>query len=390
MSQSAYTMHGKGYQFKRIGTRIGFGAFVLAISSIGFAQGKGSVGKKGPEPAKTAEQAPPPPPPPAEPQCDKIADNADRLVCQGRQLAGKGDFQGAYPLFLKAWYERKSYDIAGNLALMELKLGKLREAAEHFLYCEQNYPSVKDPELVKKLETVKKFSEEARGQVGMVTVRVVRDDGKSAVGADVLLDGQAIARVGADGMAEHTLLGPGKPLFAEPGSRTVSAKVSCSAEKEATDSVTVVVQKGGTSNATLTLSCREEFPLWPALVVGGVGVIGAGGGVASLIISGKKKDEAADLRAALEARDGASACLDPANAADCDKMDSAEVLSRNLKTVSIAGFVVGGVGLIAGGVLGYLHFKSTAAPEAALGPVRLQAAGAVMPGGGGIWVQGRF
>lgn len=389
MPQAGRALYSKRRIHQGIGAGIGLGAAVLALSSMVFAQGKPAAGKKSPEPpasAKAAEQAPPPPPP--EPQCDQIADKADRLVCQGRLLAGKGDFKGAYPLYLDAWNEKKSYDIAGNLALAEMKLGKLRESAEHFLYCEQNYPSVKDPEMVKKLEVVRKLSEEVRAQVGMVRVKVVRDDGKSAEGAEVLMDGRFLGRVGAGGVVEHPLLGTGKPMFAEPGNRSISARVNCGTDKDASDTVGVVVSKGREANAALTLQCREVFPLWPALVAGGVGLAGIGTGVATLLMSNSKEDEAAETRAALLTRDGNGACLLPENGADCDKMNNADSASATFHTLSLVGFIVGGAGLVAGGVLGYMHTKSTAAPTSA--GVQIKALPVVYPGGGGAWLSGRF
>lgn len=390
MPQAGRSLHGKRKAHQRIGAGIGLGAVVLALSSMVFAQGKAVSGKKAPEPSAKASEAPPPPPPaPAEPKCDQIADKADRLVCQGRLLAGKGDFKGAYPLYLDAWNEKKSYDIAGNLALAEMKLGRLREAAEHFFYCEQNYPSVKDPEMVKKLEVVRKLSEEVRSQVGTVKIHVTRDDGKSAEGAEVLMDGRFLGRVGAGGVVEHPLLGSGKPMFGEIGNRSISARMDCGTGKNAAETAAVMVNKGRESSVALTLQCREVFPLWPSLVAGGVGVLGVGAGVATLLMSNSRLNEAEELYGKLLTADGRGACLLPENKADCDKMAEADSASVTLRTLSIAGFATGGAGLVAAGVLSYLHIRSKGT-EPTSREVQVQASPVVYPGGGGMWISGRF
>ncbi|MCK6591877.1 MAG: hypothetical protein L6Q76_30360, partial [Polyangiaceae bacterium] len=97
---------------------------------------------------------------------------ADEYALEGRELAARNDFQGAYAAYMEAWKRKRSFDIAGNLGVAELRLGRMREAAEHLTYCEQNYPAVRDAEQTKKLEVVRELLKEARAQVGVARIRV--------------------------------------------------------------------------------------------------------------------------------------------------------------------------------------------------------------------------
>src|SRR4051812_35204786 len=52
----------------------------------------------------------------------------------GVKAAEQGDTARAYTLLVKAWSLKRHFQVAANLGLTELDLGKHRDAAEHLAY----------------------------------------------------------------------------------------------------------------------------------------------------------------------------------------------------------------------------------------------------------------
>src|SRR5450432_3751077 len=65
---------------------------------------------------------------------------AKELVRQGSAEYSKQHWEAARASFQKAWELKRHYAIAANLADVELKLGRYREAAEHLEYALANLP----------------------------------------------------------------------------------------------------------------------------------------------------------------------------------------------------------------------------------------------------------
>ena len=109
----------------------------------------------------------------------------------------------AYSLYQQAWTLKHTYDIAGNLGQVELKLGKFRDAAEHLDFTLRLFPPTGK---AAPREAIRLAFEAARKEVAALTIRV------SAQGAAVSVDGTAI------GLSPFEV-----PVFVDPGKRTLEA-----------------------------------------------------------------------------------------------------------------------------------------------------------------------
>lgn len=306
---------------------------------------------------------------------------ADEYALEGRELAARNDFQGAYAAYMEAWKRKRSFDIAGNLGVAELRLGRMREAAEHLTYCEQNYPAVRDAEQTKKLEVVRELLKEARAQVGVARIRVTRDDGGSAAGAGVFVDGRPVGRVEEGGRLEQPLLLLSPEVFVDPGSRTFSASLpGCE------DAVTVLaVPKGGAVDAGLMLSCRRQIS-WPLVIAGAsVAAAGIGVGIGTAVHSGARSADADAAWVELYDKEGGAACRNPANLARCNDIVSGDEDWRLYRGIAIGSFVVAGAAATATLIYVLVGGSSPAKKDAGI-----QAGVAVLPGGGSAVVRGSF
>src|SRR4051812_41689376 len=116
-------------------------------------------------------------------------ETADSLYNQGNAAYDRDDFALAYELYTGAFKLRRSYDIARNLGLSELKLGKYKAAIEHFTYSLTLYPS-------NRADTKKQVVDwlaQARTQVGTVHLSVEPDSAVCKV------NGTAVAHDEGDG-----------------------------------------------------------------------------------------------------------------------------------------------------------------------------------------------
>jgi hypothetical protein len=112
-------------------------------------------------------------------------------------------WEKARTALLEAFNRERHCQIAANLGWAELMAGKPRDAAEHLSFFLREAQDVSDADR----QEAEKMLAEAKAAIGTVTVRV------DAVGADVLVDGQA---VGTSPLAE--------PVFVESGRRTFEAR----------------------------------------------------------------------------------------------------------------------------------------------------------------------
>lgn len=78
---------------------------------------------------------------------------ADRLNAEGKKLALAGELEPARAKLEQAWALKKAYDIAGNLALVETRLGAHDLALEHVEFAIRTFPASGKPEQKKGLET---------------------------------------------------------------------------------------------------------------------------------------------------------------------------------------------------------------------------------------------
>jgi len=182
---------------------------------------------------------------------------ADRLFEEGVAAQKAGKLVEAEGLFLRAWAAKKTWDIAANLGLVQLKQGKLAEGAGRVAYAIANLPPTESDTTRERLS---KAFDAARPDIAEVKVSCDVD------GASVRAGGKLM---GTTPLASS--------FFAAPGSLTI--EVTKDGYEAA--SKTIEIKKGGSEDVKLTLVVKSppERSKVPAYVIGGVGVAGliAGG-----------------------------------------------------------------------------------------------------------------
>lgn len=308
---------------------------------------------------------------------------ADEYALEGRELASRDDMQGAYRAYIEAWKRKKSYDVAGNLGVAELRLGKARDAAEHLTFCEQNFPVMKDAEQTKKLETLRGLFREARAQVGGARIRVTTDDGRSAEGASVFVDGRRVGQADAGGGVEQPLGITGE-VFVDAGSRRFAASLPGCQEGQAV----LGIPKGGSVDVGVVIECRTKISI-PLLAAGiGVTAAGIGVGIGTLVHSNARDKRADEVWFEIYGKDqDRGACNRPSKYEDlCAELESAHSDWQVYQGIAIGSFVVGGAAAVA--TVAYVLSRGTSKGKAE--KPAIQAAFSAMPGGGGAVVWGSF
>src|SRR5262249_6737366 len=115
----------------------------------------------------------------------KPRDQADQLFQQASDAYDAGRFQEAEAKLKQAWALKQTHDLAGNLGVVELKLGKFLEAAEHLTWALAHIPPTEPDQARKGFE---KGLELARAEVGTLRLRVTVD------GAEVSVNGRAVGK----------------------------------------------------------------------------------------------------------------------------------------------------------------------------------------------------
>jgi len=281
------------------------------------------------------------------------AEDADTLYREGSKALQDGDAATAYTKLSQAFKLKQSVDIAGNLAMAELKLGKNRDAASHLDHALRTYPATGD---AARKERIRGLLADTKKSVAEISIAV--DEG-----ATVKVDGVAV------GLAPLAA-----PIFVEPGKHQLEATRGSSRADRALDVnagatqtvVLVLVDTGAatasasstpsalpSSTASGTPSARPaERPAWPAVVMGSVAAVGIGVGVGSTVAGVGATGEV----------DG-TPC--PGLEETCDMTVADAVSQRNLLVgVGAVGFSVGAAALT-GMVLYLVWPEATTASEAA-------------------------
>jgi tetratricopeptide (TPR) repeat protein len=138
-------------------------------------------------------------PSPAAATTAPLHDDAEQLFQRARTLHDQKKWTEAEALYRQAWEQQRTFKIAANLALVELKLEKPRDAAEHLDFALRNLPA-DDPKIVEARAHLERMLAEASKQVGTATVHVEES------GAKLLVDGEPAGTTPLDA-----------PLFLTPG-----------------------------------------------------------------------------------------------------------------------------------------------------------------------------
>ncbi|MBK8258361.1 MAG: tetratricopeptide repeat protein [Polyangiaceae bacterium] len=301
-------------------------------------------------------------------------ETADSLYNQGNEAYDKGDLQLAYELYTGAFKLRRSYDIARNLGLVELKLGRYKAASQHFEYSLSLYPS-------NRAETKKQvidWLDQARKNLGMVKLVVDPFSAKCSIAGENVGDREREAGV-----------------YTDPG----DVRVECGGVSGYRDVRRVVtVEKGATANVALTLPAQtpgggtgpvDVTPggsrmtlVWVGSAVAAVSIgVGAVTGILSIV----KASESDSLLADLKAKSGRTYPCTPVAESGC------ETLLASRKEQDAFGNIAFWT-LLAGGLTGAgtAAFWFVTRPGEASPPPKTAVIPAVSPTGAGIVIQGSF
>lgn len=273
-----------------------------------------------------------------------MEDEARRLYDEARKAKEKGDHETCVAKMRAAWALKKHRQVAGLLGECELRTGAHRDAAEHLGYF-LDHAEDASPEVV---TAVRALYDEARVDVAVVTLKA------SAPGADRKVDGRALVADEA-----KVYLSPGEHVFAasKVGSGSAERRLFVAAGEERE----VLLELGAPSRGdpppavaptTPPPETRDEGPsIIPGLVLGGVGLVGVGVGVALLVAGGSAGSDADAI--AKKVIDDGGQC-DPAKPATfqarCEDFNAAASDEATLSTVGAISLIGGGV-LLAGGVV---------------------------------------
>ena len=323
----------------------------------------------------------------ADAPADATAAQQRALYERGNKLYDEKKWREAEAAYLEAWAIKKSYDLAANLADVELELGKTRDAAEHLAYALRAFPVGGKPALRQAL--AKRF-EEIRQLVGTVRVEV----GKP--GAEVLVDGRSIGYAPLE-----------DDVFVEPGARVVEARL----EGYAAARETIAAGKGTRHEVRLTLARAEPVKGDAAGWVGPVGGPGgsgaampqdagpswvwigagaaatavlAGTGVAFAVVSAGKASDADAARGDLMGRGGPEACRSGALAPGCEDLQALNDGSDTFRNLAVGSFL--GAGIAGAATAAYALWPRASASA----PAGLRIAPTVGGGGRGVVVTGTF
>lgn len=309
------------------------------------------------------------------PDTDAMNDKARDLFREGTKLYRAQKWAQAEAAFEAAWAltDKKSKGLVNNLGQTEMHLGKWREAAEH-LNVARRLAGKGD----KQLPDIEHDLGEAKKKVGTLNVT------SNVEGARVLVGEQVIGKA--------PLL---DPVFVEPGKVTLSALVEgyegvrVEVEVAAGQEVPVALElkkPAAVPSATPTASGGPVTPppprsIVPALVIGGVALVGLG--VGGGLLGASRDQYETTRRITTEIHDAKGTCEAGAAVVDarCEDARKAATTSNMLRDGGIASLAVGGAAAVV--ALGYVLWpRSQARTGLQVTPVVGQTVGGFVVNGG--------
>ncbi|MGK3991157.1 PEGA domain-containing protein [Sorangium sp. So ce136] len=290
-------------------------------------------------------------------ETDALTDKARQLYEEGRQAAGAGKWADAHASFLAAWAIKPHYQIASNLGVACLKLGRNREAAEYLTRYLREAPATK----VKERQSAEASLREALAKVASVKVQVAPQ------GAVVTVDGTA---VGKAPLADPVFLDPGKHEIGARLDGYVSVKRPVVAAAGGIDKV--VFQLERTPASGVVVGPGPVGPMAPpprdnvrtAVLVGGgvVAGVGVGAGVLFTVLANGRASDARKLRAELVVEDSGMRLCPTINPQKCTDLSDAVDARVDFSNSAFWSFV--GAGAVGAGTVIYgLVTMESAAPS---------------------------
>ncbi|WP_437924576.1 PEGA domain-containing protein [Sorangium sp. So ce291] len=137
-------------------------------------------------------------------EADALTDKARQLYDEGLAALNRSRWAEAHASFLAAWRIKRHYQIASNLGVAELRLGKHRDAAEHLSWYLREAPA----ERTAQRQRAEALLKEALAKVATITATTVPE------GAEVTVDGVVIGRTPLP-----------LPVFLDPGRHVIGAEL---------------------------------------------------------------------------------------------------------------------------------------------------------------------
>jgi hypothetical protein len=319
---------------------------------------------KAPVPEAPAPEAPAPEEPkPTKPRKDK----ADRLFEKATAAFDEGKLEEARSMLKSAWKLKQNYEIAGNLGIVELKLGHARDAAEHLAFALQHFPATGT---AKEREGLQKTFRQARGQVAGLKIHVNVDR------AEVSINNQIVGQSPLPG-----------EVFIEAGTVTVKARRDGfeAARQTVEASKDWVPIEVNLNLVPLTESRGLRRSIVVPIVAGGVGVVGLITGGILLAVGSGKRETAEVLNGQI--RGAEKNCVEGSSIYDarCVELKDTASSSDTLHNAGVGMVVVGVAATLAAGGA-YLFWPQPKAKAA----VTARAIPVATANGGGLWIAGAF
>ena len=299
------------------------------------------------------------------PGAPRAQSHTDQLFDQAAAAFDAGRYGEAEAKLKQVWALKQTYDVAGNLGVVEVKLGKYPQGAQHLAWALDHFPLT---EPAKARRGFEQELEKARARSGALRIQVSVD------GAEVSVDGRSVGRspVAAE-------------VFVEPGAHAVAAMLPGFDPAQ----LTVTVDKGGARSATLALAPVQPPP-GPNQIVLATGGAAAGLGVVLGAVfagvSASRASSAASQRAALMKGETPVMCGTGAQASPaCADVAGAANAQRTFANASFWSFAGGGA--VGAATLVYWLATPKGAAPAKLG---MRVVPAVGPQGGSLELRGTW
>lgn len=268
---------------------------------------------------------------------EALNETTRELFAKGVKASQQQKWDQCRAAFLAAYGVKKHPQIAGNLALCELKLGMFRDAAEHIAFFLSTQKADTPKERRAAAEMVQR---EAGAKITTVRLDVDRS------GAEVLVDGKSM------GNAPLAV-----PIFLDQGGHTIEARLDgYTTARRSVDAAAGVSVEIGLKLVPVASRDVEppvlvaKRPIWPAIASGGLAVLGLAVGAGLTVAANGKGSEADALRATLPNR---SACYGAgASSMTCKSLNEALGADSALSKGAVSSYVVGGLFAVAATALG--------------------------------------
>jgi hypothetical protein len=327
----------------------------------------------------------------AQPASQYTKDEALNLFNEARALAAAGKYEEACPKFEKAQAIDPGMGTLFNLAGCYAQIGRIASAWAAF----RDVASAASA--AGQVDREKVARERAAAlEPRLSKLRISVPEEAMAPGLEVQRDGVTVASLiwGTDvpvdpGNHLVSASAPGREPWsavisvAEPGKVVVLRVPPLAPKKPAAPQ-----PPGPTPKKPLTDT--DGRSAIPAVLLGTLAAGGIAGGVAMLVVAGKKGDRAGTLRQSIQANGGQdNACLASPRPLECAELDTTTLDQVTFKGVAIGAFVVSGVA--AAGFLTYVLWPSPSSREPApSSAARLSLTVTPTTGGGGLVAAGTF